>query len=124
MPRITVDLTLACALRGEPMERKQPRDSLILEQLDRRMTERHEHLVERLAELATQMRALHEMQIARLDAHEAYHRANEHRWGLAVLAARHPFRLATLVLLLACAANPRAAGLASWLARLVEHWIG
>lgn len=35
--------------------------------------------------------------LARIDAHEEYHCANEHRWGLAKLAGRHPFRFAGLV---------------------------
>jgi len=34
--------------------------------------------------------------LARIDAHEDYHRRNEHRWGLVKLAGRYPFRLAAL----------------------------
>ncbi len=59
-----------------------------------RIDERHADLRERIDELRQDIAMLTGTLLARLDAHEEYHRRNEHRWGLVRLAARHPFRLA------------------------------
>lgn len=68
---------------------------------DERLDERHEDLRERLDELRHDVATLTGALLARLDAHEEYHRRNEHRWGLVRLAARHPFRLASAAALAA-----------------------
>ncbi len=62
-----------------------------------RIDERHADLRERIGELRQDIAMLTGTLLARLDAHEEYHRRNEHRWGLVRLAARHPFRLATAI---------------------------
>jgi len=61
---------------------------------EERLDERHDDLRERLEALRHDVATLTGALLARLDAHEEYHRRNEHRWGLVRLAARHPFRLA------------------------------
>ena len=100
-----------------------PLPAALLAQLHRQLDERHAHLIERLDELALQMRSFHESQLARLDAHEAYHRAHEHRWGALALAARYPFRLAALGALLAWCAAPRFPEGVDFLARLLALWL-
>lgn len=69
--------------------------------LEKRLDERHDNLREGLDELRQDVATLTGALLARLDAHEEYHRRNEHRWGLVRLAARHPFRLAAAAALAA-----------------------
>jgi hypothetical protein len=80
--------------------------------LDARVDERHADLRERLDGLRQDVATLTGALLARLDAHDEYHRRNEHRWGLVRLAARYPFRLAGLagasVMILSTAPEARA----------------
>lgn len=62
---------------------------LRLDGLERRLHELHDTL-------RTQHREAEARAEAQWDAHAAYHRGNEHRWGLQRLAQRHPLRLALL----------------------------
>lgn len=78
-----------------------PITQLLNERIDRlesrfeeRLDERHTDLRERIDELRQDVASLTGALLARLDAHEEYHRRNEHRWGLLLLARRYPFRLA------------------------------
>ena len=59
--------------------------------------------------------------LARIDAHEDYHRKNEHRWGMLKLAGRYPFRFATLAGAMAWAAGGLGAGLNGRLQTLLRH---
>lgn len=68
----------------------------LLEALRHHLDERHQHLCQRLDDLDETMRMLYGALVARIDDHDAYHRRNEHRWGLIRLAQRHPWRLAAL----------------------------
>lgn len=90
-------------------------DNQLLTQLDQRITEHHEHLCQRLDDLAGAIRATHVALAARLEAHELYHQRNEHKWGLVKLAQRHPFRLALLVFALAWSLLASSAESAQWI---------
>lgn len=68
----------------------------LLNALRQHLDERHQHLCQRLDDLDETVRTLYGALLARLDEHDAYHRRNEHRWGLIRLARRHPWRLAAL----------------------------
>lgn len=68
----------------------------LLNALRQHLDERHQHLCQRLDDLDETVRTLYGALLARLDEHDAYHRRNEHRWGLIRLAQRHPWRLAAL----------------------------
>lgn len=59
--------------------------------------ERHRELRERIDNLHYVYETLAGIVLARMDAHEEYHRDNEHHWGLVRLAGRYPFRFAILV---------------------------
>lgn len=61
-----------------------------------RMSVEVEHIYERLADIETQLMELRSLLIARMDAHERYHRENEHRWGLIGWCHRYPFRMLAL----------------------------
>ncbi len=95
-----------------------------LGELRRHLDERHGHLCQRLDDLEGGLRVVCDQLTGRLEAHEAYHRANEHRWGLVRLAQRHPWRLATLMFLAgagACTLAPeRLAELGQLTRRLLE----
>lgn len=67
-----------------------------IEQLEERMAEQNRELGRRIEDLQAAQENLAAAVLARIDAHEDYHRQNEHRWGLVKLAARHPFRFAAL----------------------------
>lgn len=69
-------------------------DEDFVRQLNLRIEENQRYLRERLDDLSDAIRTIHGALTDRLDAHEAYHQANEHCWGLGLLAHRHPFRLA------------------------------
>jgi len=77
-------------------------DEEFIRQLNLRIDEHHQYLRERLDDLQEAIRAIHAALTERLDSHDVYHAANEHRWGMIRLAQRHPFRLAL------------AASLAAW----------
>jgi hypothetical protein len=99
----------------------------LLEQMRRHLDERHQHLCQRLDDLEAAMRSLYGALTARLDQHEAYHRAQEHRWGLIRLAERHPFRLALLAvagLALALGLAPGSEWLGQWARRLLLDMLG
>lgn len=72
-------------------------DNQLLVQLDRRMADQYEHLCLRLDDFESHLSDVQRVHAARMDAHEEYHRAQEHRWGGIALAGRYPFRLALLV---------------------------
>ena len=98
-----------------------------LAELRRHLDERHQHLCHRLDDLEASLRTMCAELSGRICDHEAYHRANEHSWGLARLARRNPWRLAALAFLLggaACALYPETpAGLAEgirWLIRILR----
>lgn len=93
--------------------------------LEARLDERHADLRERLDDLRADLAALTGALLARLDAHDEYHRANEHRWGLPRLAARHPLRLASLLAAasLALAAAPELRAFALRLLRDLPSWL-
>ena len=65
-------------------------------QIEARIAELQEDLARRIEEMRAEQERFAGAVLARLDSHEEYHRANEHRWGLVKLAGRHPFRLAAL----------------------------
>ena len=65
-------------------------------QLEERMGGQHAYLRHRIDEIMLAQQEICAVMLARLDAHEEYHRRNEHRWGLIKLAARYPFRFAAL----------------------------
>lgn len=65
-------------------------------QLEQRMGDQHTYLRHRIDEIMLAQQEICAVMLARLDAHEEYHRRNEHRWGLVKLAARYPFRFAAL----------------------------
>ena len=71
----------------------------ILQALNQRIDEHYAQLSERLHGLDETMQALYAAVLTRMDAHEDYHRRNEHRFGLLRLAERHPLRLATAAFL-------------------------
>lgn len=93
----------------------------LLAQLDRRIDEHHQCLLQRLDDLADSLAATHAALSVRLDAHEAYHARNEHRWGLVKLAGRHPFRLAFLTFLAACVLINSFAEPAPWLQKTLSN---
>jgi hypothetical protein len=103
---------------------KPPMNHDLLEQLNRRLTEHHESLRGRIDDLAQEMRAQHRMVIERIDAHEDYHRREEHRWGLPALARRHLLRLAAGAFALGALLWPDTGGNAAhwiqWLHRLLQ----
>ena len=103
-------------------------DEPIIRQLNQRIDEHYAYLIERLGDLRTTLESGLETIATRLDAHEAYHRAYEHRWGLGRLAERHPFRLALLAFLGGGAALGLAPESVRWLWDLlragVTHWMG
>lgn len=76
-----------------------------IEQLDGRMRERQEALGEKIEELRFAFETQSGAVFARLDAHEDYHRRNEHRWGLIRLAGLYPFRFAFLSVVFSMAAG-------------------
>jgi hypothetical protein len=95
----------------------------LIRQLNLRIEEQQHYLCERLDLLQESIQAIHTALAERLDAHEAYHRANEHRWGLIRLAQRHPFRLALLAAILAGAgavALPESLG---WWGAALKHLV-
>lgn len=94
----------------------------LLEQLNRRIDDHHDDLCRRIEDLALKLEATHALVAARLEAHEDYHRRNEHRWGLIRLAGRHPFRLAVLAFFLAGALWTDAANLARF-RQFVQGWL-
>ncbi|MBI3736915.1 hypothetical protein HY256_10430, partial [Candidatus Sumerlaeota bacterium] len=63
-------------------------------QLEDRIEAQYADLRERIEDLRRAGDDLAAAMLARIDAHEEYHRANEHRWGLVKLAGRYPFRFA------------------------------
>jgi len=86
-----------------------------------RISVKVEHIYERLADIEAQIADLRSLVVARLDAHERYHRENEHRWGVIAWCHRYPFRLVAVVASLAVALiadlrNP----LIGWLLELVR----
>lgn len=100
-------------------------DPQLLAQLDRRLDAQHRHVCARLEELAAAIRETHAAALSRLEAHEAYHRAEEHRWGLPRLAQRHPLRLAAGAfcagaVALALLSHPALAGFADWIRGLLR----
>lgn len=68
----------------------------LIDSLRLHLDERHQHICQRLDDLDESMRTLYGALVSRMDEHDAYHRRNEHRWGLIRLAQRHPWRLAAL----------------------------
>jgi hypothetical protein len=58
-----------------------------------RMKVEVEHIYERLGDIEAQLAELRSLLVARIDAHERYHQANEQKWGLIELCHRYPFRL-------------------------------
>lgn len=99
-------------------------DEQVLAQLDRRMEEHHRFVRHQLEDLCETVRTSQATLTARMDAHEAYHRGHEHRWGLVRLAGRHPFRLAAGVALVVAVAASTAPETAQWLGRLVGGLAG
>ncbi|GEM_PF-6288341 len=92
---------------------------LQIEQLESRLAEDYLDLRERLDDLRHHLESLTGAVLARLEAHEDYHRRNEHRWGLYRLAARHPFRFAALAGAAAVVAASLGAGWADLVLRLL-----
>jgi hypothetical protein len=98
-------------------------------QLEQRLDEQTRDLRERLDELKSAQSELAALVVARLDAmeardeanaaalraHEAYHRENEHRWGLVRLAGRHPFRFVALAVGCLAALGAVDSDFARWL---------
>lgn len=97
-------------------------DDQLLAQLDRRIDEHHQCLLQRLDDLADLVASTHAALSARLDAHEIYHARNEHRWGLVKLAGRHPFRLAFLTFAFSCAMMA-STSTAQWAGELIQKMI-
>lgn len=95
----------------------------LLAQLDQRISEHHEHLCQRLDDLTGAIRASQVAMASRLEAHEAYHQRNEHRWGLLKLAERHPFRLAILVFALAWSLLASSAESAQWMEQTLRKML-
>ena len=93
-------------------------DDQLLSQLNRRIEEHHQGLCHRLEDLNEAIQSFYSALLARLDAHEAYHQHNEHRWGLIRLAGRHPFRLAMLAFTGAWLLSGAAPGSVRWLEAL------
>lgn len=97
----------------------------LLDALRSHLDERHQYLCQRLDDLDDGMRLLYGALVSRLDEHDAYHRRNEHRWGLVRLAQRHPWRLAAMAFLcggVVIAANPASIHFFTWcLKRLIEE---
>lgn len=98
-------------------------DDQLLRQLNQRLDEHHAHLRERLDDLRREMQTLYGTIVARLDAHETYHRQCEHRWGLPRLAQRHPFRLALIAFSVAWLMAAAAPESLQWLTRLALDWL-
>lgn len=96
-------------------------DDQIINQLNRQIDEHHQCLCGRLDALARLVEALREGLMARLDAHEAYHRQCEHRWGLLKLAERYPFRLAALACTAGAGLLASAPESLRWLGRALEQ---
>lgn len=92
----------------------------ILEALRLHLDERHQHICQRLDDLDETVRTLYGALVARMDEHDAYHRRNEHRWGVIRLAQRHPWRLAALAFLIGGAMLQLSPDtLVTWLHRLL-----
>lgn len=87
----------------------------LLQAINQRIDEHHAFLSDRLDALQGTMESLHATLAARIEAHEAYHRRNEHRFGMIRLAERHPIRLATLMFVAGGAALATAPGSIRWL---------
>ena len=80
-----------------------------------------EHLYERLSDIETQLIELRSLLVARLDAHERYHRENEHRWGVIKWCHRYPFRMLALAASLAVAlVGELRDPLVAWLLQLMR----
>jgi hypothetical protein len=98
-------------------------DDQILHALHQRIDEHHAYLSDRLDALQATMEAFYEALAERLEAHEAYHRANEHRFGLLRLAERHPLRLAAATFLgggLLLATAPESL---RWMTAAAGYWL-
>jgi hypothetical protein len=54
------------------------------------------HIAQAVCDLQRQTHELHCHMMDKLEAHRAYHAANEHPWGPACWCERHPFRFAAL----------------------------
>lgn len=93
-------------------------DSL-LKTLERRIDEHHACLHERLDRLEAALEALRDEFAARMQAHEVYHRQNEHRFGLMRLAERHPLRLALVAFACGGVLLTGAPHSMEWLGRLI-----
>lgn len=94
-------------------------DEQLLTQLDRRIEEHHQCLCQRLDDLAEVLQATHGALTARMDAHEAYHHRNEHKWGALKLAQKYPFRLAALTFLAAWMLLGSIAEASPWLGTML-----
>ena len=92
-----------------------------VDQLEDRNREQYNDLRERIDEVRYAQDALAGTMLARLDAHEEYHRRNEHRWGFVKLAGRYPFRFAVLAAVFAIAMNTLLPNTNAWIAHLF-HW--
>jgi hypothetical protein len=95
----------------------------MLRAIHKRIDEHHACLADRLDALQSEVRALHQTLANRMDAHEAYHRTSEHRFGMLRLAERHPLRLAMLAFLGGGVALAAAPDRLRWLAAAVGGWI-
>lgn len=80
---------------GKPEAGKPERDRL--DELAESSRERYLDLKSRIENVQYVCETIAGVVLARMDAHEEYHRENEHKWGLVRLAGRHPFRFAILV---------------------------
>lgn len=99
-------------------------DNQLLAQMNQRMDEHYTCLCGQIDELTEVARTMQATLVARMDAHEDYHRKNEHRWGLIRLAGRYPFRLAGLTFLMGWVLLASAPESFNWLGRLTRHMIG
>lgn len=93
-------------------------------QLDERIAEQYADLRQRLDELRLAQEDFASAMLTRLDAHEDYHRRNEHRWGLLKLAGRYPFRFAALTAGFLIALESVLPHSGVWLARIFSHLAG
>lgn len=89
------------------------------EQLDRRLDDHHASLRERIERAESATQELTSAIFARLDAHEEYHRANEHRWGLFALILRYPLRSAMTLVVFLAALGPLTPDAAERLIRFI-----
>ena len=91
-------------------------------QLEARINEQHAALRERIEAVQYEQVGLAAAVLARIDAHEDYHRRNEHRWGALKLAGRYPFRFAALARTISIVGSSLLPGISGWILRHIP-WV-